>query len=195
MSKAHPKKSRLVSAKPRLTTDAWLELGMRLLEKHGAAGITVDKLTAEAGVTRGSFYWHFKNHDEFLTELAQKWSDMYTQSVIAAAYRQPDMDPAERLKVIVIDIISIGKARMDVHFRELATTRPAVLKVVKQVDALRTEFIRTLFEELGYSGEDLNTRVHTFVVLHSLELFMHTGLGADKDLEKVAENRLKFFLS
>ena len=185
----------MVRAKPRLTADAWLDLGMKLLRKHGAAGITVEKLTTEAGVTRGSFYWHFKSQDDFLTELAQKWSDTYTQSVIDTAYRQPDMDPAERLKVAIVDIISIGKARMDVHFREMAITRPAVLKVVKQVDALRTDFVRNLFEELGYSGEDLNTRVHTFVVLHSLEMFMHTGLGAEKDLEQVAENRLKFFLS
>ena len=69
MSKAHPKQSRLVSAKPRLTADAWLDLGMRLLEKHGAAGITVDKLTAEAGVTRGSFYWHFKDRQDLLNQL------------------------------------------------------------------------------------------------------------------------------
>ncbi len=195
MSKAQPKPPRLVRAKSRLTADAWLDLGMKLLEKHGAAGITVEKLTAEAGVTRGSFYWHFKNHDEFLVELAQQWSDKFTQSVIDATNSQASSNPRELLKFLMLDILSVGKQRLDVPFRELATTRPEVLQVVKHVDALRTQFVRRLFEDLGYAGVDLNTRVHAFVVLHSLETFTHTGLGPGNDLEQVAEDRLKFFLS
>ena len=179
----------------RFTKEAWLELGINALQKYGTSGITIEKLTALAGVTRGSFYWHFKNHDDFLVNLTRKWSDEFTQSVIDAAYEHPAMEPRERLRFAILDILSIGKARLDVHFRELAITRPEVLNVVNQVDALRTEFVTRLFEELGYTGEDLRTRVHTFVVLHSLEMFVHTGLGPGKDLEQVAEQRLQFFLN
>jgi AcrR family transcriptional regulator len=195
MTTAQRKSAKAKNTAHRFTKEAWLELGMNALRKHGSAGITIEKLTALAGVTRGSFYWHFKDHDDFLVNLTRKWSDDFTQSVIDAAYEHPEIEPRERLRIAIIDILSIGKARFDVHFRELAITRPAVSKVVNQVDALRTKFVTRLFEELGYTGEDLRTRVHAFVVLHSLEMFVHTGLGPGKDLEQVAEQRLQFFLS
>jgi AcrR family transcriptional regulator len=183
MTAAQRKSAKAKNTAPRFTKEAWLELGMDALRKHGSAGITIEKLTAQAGVTRGSFY------------LAWKWSDEFTQSVIDAASEYPDIEPRERLGITIIDILSIGKARLDVHFRELAITRPRVLQVVEHVDALRTNFVTRLFEEMGYTGEDLRTRVHAFVVLHSLEMFVHTGLGPGKDLEQVAEQRLQFFLS
>jgi AcrR family transcriptional regulator len=195
MTAAQRKSAKAKNTAPRFTKEAWLELGMDALRKHGSAGITIEKLTAQAGVTRGSFYWHFKGHDDFLVNLAWKWSDEFTQSVIDAASEYPDIEPRERLGITIIDILSIGKARLDVHFRELAITRPRVLQVVEHVDALRTNFVTRLFEEMGYTGEDLRTRVHAFVVLHSLEMFVHTGLGPGKDLEQVAEQRLQFFLS
>ncbi len=181
--------------KRRLTRDAWLDLGIDLLRTRGTSGLTLEELTAQAGVTRGSFYWHFDNHTAFLVQLCQKWSDDYTQSVIEAMNEDPGLSPRERLKRVIVIILGRGMAKLDVHFRELATSRPEVMDVVKQVDTERTRFITGLFKDLGISGDDLKTRVHTFVVLHSLESSVHTGLVANKSLEKIAEHRVAFVLS
>ncbi|MFV0475883.1 MAG: helix-turn-helix domain-containing protein [Pikeienuella sp.] len=57
----------------RMTKEAWLALGREALTEAGPDELTIDALTARAGKTRGSFYHHFRGHDDFLRALAAAW--------------------------------------------------------------------------------------------------------------------------
>ena len=43
----------------------WFLAGARILAAHGAQALTVDRLAAEAGVTKGSFYHHFEDFTDY----------------------------------------------------------------------------------------------------------------------------------
>lgn len=46
------------------TRGAIVEAGLACFDRHGIAGSTLDQIAAEAGVTKGAIYWHFKGKRE-----------------------------------------------------------------------------------------------------------------------------------
>ena len=175
----------------RLNKEKWLALSMEALEKHGPGALKLDQLTASLGVTTGSFYWHFGSYRKFLLALTEKWAQDYTY-IVGGALAELKSPPRDKLRTAIRLIIENGQGGMDTNFRNLAIAFPYLANVVREVDIYRTRVITSLFEELGFEGDQLRMRVHAFVVLHSMEHAVHSGLS-QKDLIALLEERLKFF--
>ena len=45
----------------RLSVDDWIQAGFSILAEDGLEALKIDRLCARLGVTKGSFYWHFKD--------------------------------------------------------------------------------------------------------------------------------------
>ena len=72
--------------------------------------------------------------------------------------------------MLMIETVQDSKVnRFDVPIRAWANTEPLAAEVVKQTDAARYSFVRSIFQDLGFSGDELEMRTRTFVVFHSLE--------------------------
>ena len=170
----------------------WLQEGLRLLETQGPSALAVERLTAELGVTKGSFYWHFDSQGDFLKALTQKWIADATHSV-GEYLNSLDLPPREMLGHAIRQIVEPHRAKMDVHFRGLAISNPEVKALIEEMDAYRTSVIKELIRALGYSGDELDARTHAFVVLHSAEEFVSTGLTNRVSLNRLVERRLKLF--
>ena len=54
----------------RLDRRAWVEAALAALAEGGAAAVKVERLAAKLKVTKGSFYWHFRDRDELLANVA-----------------------------------------------------------------------------------------------------------------------------
>ncbi len=170
--------------KNRLSKEQWLDRSLMLLEEHGPGALTLDSLTRHLGVTTGSFYWHFQNHREFLQALTDLYVERYTH-VVAKHLEALDLPPRELLVEAMRQIVTAGLGGMDLHFRSLAISYPFLADQIRQMDEFRTGVISRLFRAMGYSGRELTMRVHTFVVLNSMEHAIWTGLNA--------QDRLKLF--
>ena len=59
--------------KDRLTRSAWLDHGLRILARQGAEALKVGALATGLQVSRGSFYWHFKDISDFRLQLLHRW--------------------------------------------------------------------------------------------------------------------------
>ena len=70
------------STKPKLTRKNWLEFSLDLLIKEGNAKLRIDTLVQSMGVTKGSFYWHFKDRDDFILKLVEHWTLVSNQEVV-----------------------------------------------------------------------------------------------------------------
>jgi AcrR family transcriptional regulator len=53
------------------TRQELLTTAMFCYAEHGINNVSLKAIAAEAGVTHGAFYWHFKNRDDLLIALAQ----------------------------------------------------------------------------------------------------------------------------
>jgi AcrR family transcriptional regulator len=142
---------------PRLSREAWLAQALDVLARHGNAKLRVETIAAALGVTTGSFYWHFKNRDEFLESLVRYWGTEFTDPVIEHV-SSLDGDARQRLIALTDHVIRGDYAQFDVSVRAWAAQEPAIQPLVMEVDRRRLAFVRSLFAELGYDGSELEMR-------------------------------------
>ncbi len=73
-----------------------LEAGSTVIRAKGYTATTVDDICAEAGVTKGSFFHHFKSKEDLVLGAVAHWNQ-WTETVFAeAGYRKLD-DPLDRI--------------------------------------------------------------------------------------------------
>ena len=73
-----------------------LDAAMRVIREKGYSATTVDDLCAAAGLTKGSFFHHFKSKDDLAVTAADYWSEMTGALFDAAPYHR-HADPLDRV--------------------------------------------------------------------------------------------------
>ena len=73
-----------------------LHAALRLVRMRGWAAASVEELCAEAGVTKGSFFHHFKTKEALGVAAAAFWGESTAAMFAAAPYHAP-ADPADRV--------------------------------------------------------------------------------------------------
>jgi TetR/AcrR family transcriptional repressor of nem operon len=73
-----------------------LDAALHVIRAKGYAATTVDDICHKAGVTKGSFFHHFKSKDELALAAASYWGTMTSGFFAAAPYRKLQ-DPRDRL--------------------------------------------------------------------------------------------------
>lgn len=153
----------------RLSREEWLSQALDYLAQEGKAKLTIDKLVGALGVTKGSFYWHFRDRDDFQQSLVKYWDNRYTQ-VVAERVEQLSGSSNDRLLAIMEIVCKDDLARYDIAVRAWAAQEPTVAMLVRSVDESRLRFVRSLFAEMGFRGTELDMRARSFVTYLSLEL-------------------------
>jgi AcrR family transcriptional regulator len=135
------------------------------------------------GVTKGSFYWHFKNRADFILNLVEYWSTQYTSSI--ANELNSITDPAKRLLILMTSLTEGNHARYDVAMLNWGQHEPSAQTKLQEVFDFRVAFIREIFSEIGFSGDDLEMRVHTMVFFQTMECSNYTRLSNEERLRHV----------
>lgn len=172
--------------KERLSKEEWLERSLQVLAQEGFGLVKIDYLVAQLGVTKGSFYWHFKNRDEFIEELVAYWDVQYTRSVMEYV-RQLSGHPRERLLSLMLYVTENQLARYDDVFHALAQSEPRVTQAIRKINNSRTEFTASLFLEMGFSTLETEVRSQMTVVYMSYEQVKASRHSAARQLELVTE--------
>lgn len=73
-----------------------LEAATDVVRAKGYAATTVDDLCAAAGVTKGSFFHHFKSKEEMVLQAVAHW-DSWTDGIFASAPYAAAADPRDRV--------------------------------------------------------------------------------------------------
>ncbi len=66
------------------TREALLDAGVTVAESHGLAGLSVNRVVAEAGVAKGTFYVHFADRAAFVDALHARFHGRVEAAVAAA---------------------------------------------------------------------------------------------------------------
>ena len=73
-----------------------LNAALNVIRGKGYAATTVDDICQAAGVTKGSFFHHFKSKDDLALSAAAYWGEM-TEGFFASARYHQSKDPLQRL--------------------------------------------------------------------------------------------------
>lgn len=147
---------------PRFDREAWLAAALDVLAEEGQAKLRIDKLAADLGVTKGSFYHHFRSRDDFVQQLLDYWSRNYTDRFIEEISAL-EVSPQDRVLEMMRLIVRERLDRFDIAFRSWAAQEPSVAETVLNVDTRRHFFCRSLFAEMGFEGAELEFRTHAFL--------------------------------
>lgn len=174
-------------AKQRLARQDWTLAAFELLVKEGVAAVTVDRLAKRLRVTRGSFYHHFSDRDELLDSVLQHWADTLTYRIRDQVIGL-DLDPKTTLLVMLKAIRSERAAEYDAPIRAWALHDKRAAEVLRQVDMIRLQTIRQLFEALGFKGVELENRARLFLYYEIAAPAMFLD-GSDSDRRLMERHR------
>jgi AcrR family transcriptional regulator len=148
---------------PRFDRERWLEAALEVLAREGRAKLKIVYLAAQLGVTKGSFYHHFANREDFIQGLTDYWSEAFTEEV-KSEVASSDLDASGKLLLLMKLIERDGLDRYDVAFRSWAAQDPALAANVRKVDASRRDFVQSLFADMGFEGVELEERSCAWLV-------------------------------
>jgi AcrR family transcriptional regulator len=127
------------------TAKDWLAAGLQILGTAGVSGLTIERMTAELGVTKGSFYHHFENVRDFERQLIAYWADQY----LSTSAEVPE-DPGVRLTLLdtIMTEAFSPVTEPEVAIRYWAQQDEMVRATVELVDAVRRAFVLEVFRPL-----------------------------------------------
>lgn len=139
----------------RLTRQDWIDHGLRTLATEGASALKIGAMATALGVSRGSFYWHFRDLADFRSQLLQAWRDRTVDQVIRE-FEDGGVGPC-RLQRLVKRAF-FGKRGLDRAIRIWAADEPAVATIVAEVDSSRVEYMAKLLIDAGVDAEQAKPR-------------------------------------
>jgi AcrR family transcriptional regulator len=164
-------------ARTRLTPDAWIDAATDVLVDHGIDHVRVDVLATRLGVTRGSFYWHFRDREDLLRRVLKAWQERATDALTRRLEQAHGNSPQQQLR----DVISLphrgraaGRAaRIELAIRAWARRDAMAREVLDEADASRIAYHAQIFEALGYTPEESRLRAFTLYGLEVAESVLH----------------------
>ncbi len=131
-----------------LTRQDWIEQGLKTLAESGVETVRVEPLAKLIGVTKGSFYWHFKNREDLLEGILQEWVKLQTNSIIERVEGIGSDATTELLYLFELAVQDDGQAEKAI--RAWATNDSKTAAVLIQVDQRRLNYTKDLFLQVGF---------------------------------------------
>ncbi|OPC77074.1 TetR family transcriptional regulator [Embleya scabrispora] len=139
----------MVNDSLRLSAQDWAKAALRAMADGGLAAVAVEPLARTLGVTKGSFYAHYRNRDELITAALAEWTRSHGPEALAefAAIT----DPAARLRdLLTVVVQAVQPLAPSVHLSLLGDRNdPRVKDAVSKVNQARLELLTHTYRELG----------------------------------------------
>jgi len=157
-----PSKARGRSASPRLQLDPdrWVEAAIDVLARDGIAGLRVEVLAKRCGVTKGSFYWHFKDRQALLDAVLAFWKEGRIRDIEKVTTVVPGKERDQLHYAIEVYGASRNRKGMAIELavRDWARHDAQAAMVVESVDLYRLDCTRKLFVAAGMSDAEAKSR-------------------------------------
>ncbi len=116
----------------------------------------VEALAAGLGVSKGGFYWHFKDRQALLEEMLDSWEKDVVEDVIASV-ESGQADPRAKLQQL-FQLASSADFEVELALRDWARRDEDVAGRLHRVDNRRMEYLRSLFGQFCADEDDVEAR-------------------------------------
>lgn len=123
----------------------WVLVACDILVESGSDGLTIEALAGRLGVTKGSFYHHFKNYDGFKRAFLEAYEEFGTSYVIEQA---ETTESAYSKMEVVLEATLTEPREVEVALRAWALRDSLVMEYQQRIDARRLDYIRQLYRQL-----------------------------------------------
>jgi AcrR family transcriptional regulator len=140
----------------RTSRDAWIGQGLRALAAGGPDAVRIEPLARALGVTRGGFYWHFRDRRALLEAMLDTWERTTTEEVAERLDREGS-DTAAKLRRLLA-LTSPRVVKTDLAIRDWARHDQSVAERLRRVDNQRMKYLRSLFGAFCADPGDVEAR-------------------------------------
>lgn len=161
-------------AKLRTPRGAWIETALRALSAGGPEAVRVEALAASLGVSKGGFYWHFKDRQALLDEMLDSWEKAMVEDVIATVESQP-VEPRDKLQHLFA-LASTVDFTVELAIRDWSRRDAGIAQRLRRIDGERMAYLRSLFGQLCADEDEVEARC-----MLTYSLFVGSYFIADQD--------------
>ena len=163
-----------------LDREAWVLAALTPLAREGIDGVRIEVLANKLGVTKGSFYWHFKDRPALYAAMLEHWRRRVVVEIMERLKAVDD--PKERYRCMMRLPTDKSPPDFDLELavrlwaRRDASARAAIV----EADKLRINFVIDVIVAAGAPAETARSRA----VLIFAYLRMGTALMDDATREQ-----------
>lgn len=178
-----------IAEKQRKTTESltrgdWISGAWDMLGENGLDGVRVEPLARRLGVTKGSFYWHFKDRQQLMDALLDRWFSIWDDQML------PDMEeaanPADRIWALFESVVGRVTRGQTVSLRMMSHSDADVARRIEERDAQRLSFLTSELVEIGFAADEARVRGQVYQTIMTGEYLRSGGLPLE---ERVARAR------
>jgi AcrR family transcriptional regulator len=169
-----------------VTRAEWLDMALKSVCTKGIAGLTVEGLARSLGIAKAGFYWHFRDREELLRQLLDYWVHEITE-VITENVEVLALEPKSRLVRTAELILENELTQFELAIRQWALEDREAARAVGHANRIRLDFVRGAFSELGFTGDDLETRAMLFTCYHTFEAPMFREISRKRRRQLIAK--------
>jgi AcrR family transcriptional regulator len=148
----------------KLSRKDWIDAGLRVMAELGTGAVRVERLAEILSVTKGSFYWHFKDRGALLEALIEAWKARATSDIIDQVEAQGG-DASARLHTLFSIVVQMD-GRLDRAIRSWAAEDAMAQNALGEVDKSRLDYLDSLFIGIGFSQAEAIARAR--LIYHAL---------------------------
>jgi len=137
----------------RLSADDWTRAALELIAEQGVAAVAVEPLARRLGVTKGSFYWHFRSRGALLQTALERW-EKEDQEVNFIPLHERVPDPRERMRALVHMVAKEYTTHVIYAALIKAASHPVVRPVIERVSQRRFDYLVATFRQAGLGDDD-----------------------------------------
>jgi len=175
----------------RLDAKAWTDAALTELALHGIDGVRVEPLAKRLKVTKGSFYWHFKDRDALLEDMLDHWRKRATIALIErldSGFSSPTERLRQLLRVPMKGETATLAAEVELAIRLWGRMDDRARRALEEIDGLRLQYIASLMIQCGVAEEEARARA---VLAYSYQRVAASLLPASaRDVFMACENIL-----
>lgn len=116
----------------------------------------IEALAASLGVSKGGFYWHFKDRAALLEEMLDSWERVGTEDVIARVESEP-IDPRAKLRQL-FELSPSADFDVELALRDWSRRDRDVARRLDRIDNRRMGYLRSLFGQFCVEEDDVEAR-------------------------------------
>jgi AcrR family transcriptional regulator len=132
--------------RPGLTAEAWAEAALTAITESGLDAVNVEELARALGVTKGSFYWHYRSRADLIAAALALWERRDTGGYLSEIANIAG--PADRLRRLIANAVRLSQRR-NVYAALTQVDAEPVQAVLQRVAEQRIAFLTGLYADLG----------------------------------------------
>ncbi len=169
-----------MTEKKRLSIVDWLQAGFQALAALGPQALKAEPLARRLKVSKGSFYWHFKDIADYKSAMLDHWQQQATGDIIADVSGKQGTAPAQLADLITavstMDMAAYGGTNIEAAIRDWARYDKQAQAALLAVDQQRLAYLEQLFQGCGFDAGLAKTKaVLLYGALNGLQALAYTG--------------------